>query len=254
MTPHPRTAAKAIQDLLLSKLASTLSNPPSSHTKYCRGFRKMGWSEDIPNAVGNEGIPRMLFRGHPDKIKMGGKTWGSPGSSRLERYACTRHEHANFCHRVLALGKWVTESDALIRRGLSINGLRGPPLQRLLASRGHPQLPLEVWNCAGLFGSPSLGTHPEIRARHNSVHLTLIINTRCSLCTLGRSEHLSSNRGRPSQAIRPCHPSTQGLSAALTRRFLARSELSVIAIYHQWCPEKVKTRLLRPLDGVAPPG
>ena len=47
-------------------------------------------------------------------------------------------------------------------------------------------------------------------------------------------------------------PSTRGLSAALTRCLLAKSELPVYATYRQGHPEEVKTELLRPLDGVDP--
>ncbi|KAF9782605.1 hypothetical protein BJ322DRAFT_1110487 [Thelephora terrestris] len=47
-------------------------------------------------------------------------------------------------------------------------------------------------------------------------------------------------------------PSTRGLSAALTRRLLAKSELPVYATYRQGHPERVKDELLRPLDGIDP--
>ena len=47
-------------------------------------------------------------------------------------------------------------------------------------------------------------------------------------------------------------PSTRGLSAALTRRLLSKSELSVYATYRNGSPEKVKEDLLRPLDGIDP--
>jgi len=47
-------------------------------------------------------------------------------------------------------------------------------------------------------------------------------------------------------------PSTRGLSAALTRRLLSKSELPVYATYRKGSPEKVKDELLRPLDGVDP--
>jgi NAD(P)-dependent dehydrogenase (short-subunit alcohol dehydrogenase family) len=47
-------------------------------------------------------------------------------------------------------------------------------------------------------------------------------------------------------------PSTRGLSAALARRLLIKSELPVYATYRKGRPEKVKEELLRPLDGVDP--
>ena len=47
-------------------------------------------------------------------------------------------------------------------------------------------------------------------------------------------------------------PSTRGLSAALTRRLLSKSELPVYATYRKGSPEKVKEELLRPLDDVDP--
>ena len=47
-------------------------------------------------------------------------------------------------------------------------------------------------------------------------------------------------------------PSTRGLSAALTRRLLAKSELPVYATYRQGNPERVKDVLLRPLDSIDP--
>ena len=47
-------------------------------------------------------------------------------------------------------------------------------------------------------------------------------------------------------------PSTRGLSAALTRRLLAKSELPVYATYRQGNPDRVKDELLRPLNGVDP--
>ncbi|KAF9647050.1 NAD(P)-binding protein [Thelephora ganbajun] len=47
-------------------------------------------------------------------------------------------------------------------------------------------------------------------------------------------------------------PSTRGLSAALTRRLLAKSDLPVYATYRQGDPERVKGELLRSLDDVDP--
>ena len=47
-------------------------------------------------------------------------------------------------------------------------------------------------------------------------------------------------------------PSTRGLSAALTRRLLAKSDLPVYATYRQGNPESVKDELLRPLDCIDP--
>ena len=47
-------------------------------------------------------------------------------------------------------------------------------------------------------------------------------------------------------------PSTRGLSAALTRRLLVKSELPVYATYRTGSPKQVKDELLRPLDGIDP--
>lgn len=47
-------------------------------------------------------------------------------------------------------------------------------------------------------------------------------------------------------------PSTRGLSAALTRRLLAKSELPIYATYRRGSPERVKDELLRPLDDIDP--
>ena len=47
-------------------------------------------------------------------------------------------------------------------------------------------------------------------------------------------------------------PSTRGLSAALTRRLLVKSELPVYATYRGGSPEEVKDELLRSLRGVSP--
>ena len=47
-------------------------------------------------------------------------------------------------------------------------------------------------------------------------------------------------------------PSTRGLSAALTRSLLSKSELPVYATYRNGHPESVKDELLRPLDGIDP--
>jgi len=47
-------------------------------------------------------------------------------------------------------------------------------------------------------------------------------------------------------------PSTRGLSAALTRGLLSKSELPVYATYRKGSPEKVKEDLLRPLDDIDP--
>ena len=47
-------------------------------------------------------------------------------------------------------------------------------------------------------------------------------------------------------------PSTRGLSAALTRRLLVKSELPVYATYRKGSSEDVKDELLRPLHGVDP--
>jgi hypothetical protein len=50
--------------------------------------------------------------------------------------------------------------------------------------------------------------------------------------------------------LKPFALVTRGLSAALTRRLLAKSELAVYATYRQGNPERVKDELLRPLDGI----
>ena len=129
-------------------------------------------------------------------------------------------------------------------------GRRGP-LHQGLPSQKHLQLPFEVLGRTAVpLPTFTLGiTH----ARHNSVHLTVIINDLHTLVFLN-IQHACS-RTATIMSLKPfalVTPSTRGLSAALTKRLLAKSELPVYATYRQGNPERVKDELLRPLNGIDP--